>query len=107
MIVMDAPLQVVVGDSPSVAALVFLGRTAAFLIACWIAWRTYRGYERVRAPALLWLALGIALLAAVPTMVRFLLPTATNAPALTTTALARTSEVAGLLAILYAVYGRP
>ena len=101
------PLEAATGDSQSAVALVFVGRTIAFAIACWIVWRTYRGYERVRAPALLWLALGIALLAAVPTMVRFLVPTFTGAPGLTTTLLATTSEVAGLLAILYAVYGRP
>lgn len=101
------PLEAATGGSQSAAALVFVGRTIAFAIACWIAWRTYRGYERVRAPALLWLALGIALLAAVPTMVRFLIPTVTDATPLTTTLLATSSEIAGLLAILYAVYGRP
>ena len=103
----EAPLETATGGTPNVAALVFVGRAVAFAIACWIAWRAYRGYERARAPALLWLALGIALLAAVPTMVRFLVPTMIDAPALTTNVLATSSEVAGLLAILYAVYGRP
>ncbi|QLG49978.1 hypothetical protein [Natrinema halophilum] len=102
-----APLQTVSDGSTTVAIAVFLGQATAFVIACWIAKRSYDGYRDARRPALLWLALGIALLAAVPTVVRFLLPTVFDASSLTTSVLATASEIAGLTAILYTVYGRP
>ena len=98
------PLQSV-GEETS-ALLVFAGRALAFLLAVWIAHRAYSGYQDSRAPALFWLALGITLLAVVPTAARFLLPTFGTSP-LTTTLLATGSEIAGLAAILYTVYGRP
>jgi len=101
------PLQTVEGGTPTVAIAVFVGQAIAFVIACWIAKRSYDGYRDARRPALLWLALGIALLAAVPTVVRFLLPTLVGATSLTTSVVATTSEIAGLAAILYTVYGRP
>ena len=95
------------GGTTTVAIAVFVGQAVAFAIACWIAKRAYDGYRDARRPPLLWLALGIALLAAVPTVVRFLLPTLFGASSLTTTVLATASEIAGLTAILYTVYGRP
>ncbi|SEQ83607.1 DUF7521 family protein [Natrinema salaciae] len=95
------------GGTATVAVAVFLGQALAFLIACWIAKRSYDGYRDARRPPLLWLALGIALLAAVPTVLRFLLPTLLGASSVTTTVLASASEIAGLTAILYTVYGRP
>ncbi|MFD1565414.1 hypothetical protein ACFR99_17905 [Haloarchaeobius amylolyticus] len=100
-------LQTVTGGNASIAIAVFVGQAIAFVIACWIAKRAYDGYREARRPPLLWLALGIALLAAVPTAVRFLLPTLVGASSLTTTVLATASEIAGLTAILYTVYGRP
>lgn len=101
------PLQTSTGGDVTVAIAVLLGQAAAFVIACWIAKRAYDGYRDARRPPLLWLALGIALLAAVPTVVRFLLPTLLGASSLTTTVLATASEITGLTAILYTVYGRP
>ncbi|PCR92781.1 hypothetical protein [Natrinema ejinorense] len=95
------------GGTTTVAVAVFLGQATAFVIACWIAKRTYDGYRDVRRTPLLWLALGITLLAAVPTILRFLLPTLVGASSVTTTVFASISEVAGLTAILYTVYGRP
>ena len=100
-------LQTVTGGDASVAIAVFVGQTVAFVIACWIAKRAYDGYREARRPPLLWLALGIALLAAVPTAIRFLFPTVFGASSLTTTVLATTSEIIGLTAVLYTVYGRP
>ncbi len=100
------PLQT--GASAETAAvLVLLGRAVAFVLALWIANRAYRGYRRASDPALLWLALGITLLAAVPTVVRFLVPTLIDTSLLLTTVAATGSEIVGLAAILYAVYGRP
>ncbi|MFB1064386.1 hypothetical protein CP556_07040 [Natrinema sp. CBA1119] len=95
------------GGAVTIAIAVFVGQAVAFVIACWIAKRSYDGYRDARRPSLLWLALGIALLAAVPTVVRFLLPTLLGASSLTTTVLATASEIVGLTAILYTVYGRP
>ncbi|WP_254762322.1 hypothetical protein [Natrinema marinum] len=100
-------LQTVEGGAPTVAVAVLVGQATAFVIACWIAKRSYDGYRDARRPALLWLALGIALLSAVPTVVRFLFPTLLGATSLTTSVVATTSEIAGLTAILYTVYGRP
>ena len=107
MTAMNTPVLQTAGDPTTVALLVFVGRGLAFVLACWIAYRAYRGSQRAREPALIWLAVGIALLAAVPTAVRFLVPTMTDAASLSTTLLATSSEIAGLGAILYAVYGRP
>ncbi|WP_049924536.1 hypothetical protein [Halopiger djelfimassiliensis] len=101
------PLQAVSGDTPVVAVAVFLGQATAFVLACWIAKRSYDGYRDAHRRPLLWLALGITLLAAVPTGVRFLLPTLLGASSLTTTVFATASEIVGLAAILYTVYGRP
>lgn len=101
------PLLTTTGGSPLVGILVFLGQTLAFLLACWIALRAYRGYQRSSAPALLWLAVGIALLSAAPTMTRFLLPTLTDLSSVTVQIVATSGEVVGLLAILYAIFGNP
>ncbi|WP_222915253.1 hypothetical protein [Natrinema sp. SYSU A 869] len=101
------PIQTVEGGAMTVAIAVFVGQATAFVIACWIVKRAYDGYRDARRPALLWLALGITLLAAAPTILRFLLPTVFGASSVTTTVLANLSEVAGLTAILYTVYGRP
>lgn len=101
------PLQTVEGGATAVAIAVFVGQATAFVIACWIAKRSYDGYRDARQPPLLWLALGITLLAAAPTVLRFLLPTFFGASSVTTTVLATASEIAGLTAILYTVYGRP
>ncbi|OAQ53230.1 hypothetical protein HTG_07065 [Natrinema mahii] len=95
------------GGTTAIAVAVFLGQATAFVIACWIAKRSYDGYRDVRRKPLLWLALGITLLAAVPTVLRFLLPTLLGASSVTTSVLATSSEIAGLVAILYTVYGRP
>lgn len=100
-------LQTVSGGAATLAIAVLVGQATAFVIACWIAKRSYDGYRDARRPPLLWLALGITLLAAAPTVVRFLLPTLLGASSVTTTVLATASEIAGLVAILYTVYGRP
>jgi len=100
-------LQTVTGGGATIAIAVLVGQATAFAIACWVAKRAYDGYRDARRRPLLWLALGIALLAAVPTSIRFLLPTLFSASSLATTVLATASEIAGLTAILYTVYGRP
>ncbi|WP_276255222.1 DUF7521 family protein [Halomontanus rarus] len=88
-----------------VGILIFIGKAIAFVLACWIAYRAISGYRSVDDPTLLWLALGIVLLSVVPTIVRFLLPTA-GVTAVVTTLTARTCELAGLISILYSIYGR-
>lgn len=103
------PIQVASEGTLAVAIAVFLGQVIAFVLACWIAFRTYDGYREAGGsrPALYWLAVGIVLLAAVPTALRFVLPTLAGADSLTTTLVTTSSEIAGLGAILYAVFGRP
>jgi hypothetical protein len=99
-------LSTFTGGAPSVVALVVVGQALTAGLAAWIAVRTYRGYRRADDPALLWMAVGIALLTVGATTVEFLLPTVGGAP-VTTTLVARSSELTGLLAILYAIYGIP
>lgn len=88
----------------AIESFVFVGETAAFVLACWITHRAIRGYRTANRPALLWLALGIVLLSAVPTIARFLLPTV-GVASVVTTLIARSCELAGLLSILHAIYG--
>lgn len=94
------------GGTPSLVALVVVGQVVTAVLAGWIALRTFRGYRRSDDAALLWLAVGIALLAAGSTAAQFLLPTVGSATVVTTL-VARSSEVSGLVAILYAIYGVP
>jgi|AntDeeMinimDraft_5_1070356.scaffolds.fasta_scaffold07373_4 hypothetical protein len=101
------PLLTTTGGSLFVGVLVFVGQTLAFLLASWIVVRAYRGYQRTSAPALLWLAIGVALLSAAPTVARFLLPTLTDLPSVTVQVVATSGEIAGLLAILYSIFGNP
>ena len=95
------------GGTTTVTVAVFVGQAIAFVIACWIAKRAYDGYRDTRREPSFRHAAGIWFLAAVPTVVRFLLPTLLGASSLTTTVLATASEIVGLTAILYTVYGRP
>jgi len=100
-------LQSATGGSVPVAAAVLIGQAITFALACWIVYRAAEGYRASRAPALLWLAVGVALLAAAPTAARVLLPTFTSAPDVTVQGVALVGEVLGLTAILYAIYGKP
>jgi len=100
-------LQSATGGSVPVVAAVLVGQAIMFVLACWIVYRAAEGYRASRAPALLWLAVGVALLAAAPTAARVLLSTFTSAPDVTVRGVALVGEVLGLTAILYAIYGRP
>lgn len=90
----------------AIESLVFAGQAVAFVLACWITYRAINGFRAATGSALLWLALGIVLLSAIPTIVRFLLPTV-GVTAIVTAFTARICELIGLLAVLYAIYGRP
>ncbi|GAA0673131.1 hypothetical protein [Natronoarchaeum mannanilyticum] len=103
----DLLLQSATGGSVPVVAAALIGQTIAFALACWIVYRAASGYRASRAPALLWLAVGVALLSAAPTAARVLLPTFTSAPVVTVRGVALVGEVLGLTAILYAIYGKP
>ncbi|WP_323191135.1 hypothetical protein [Halostella sp. PRR32] len=100
------PLSTFTGGTPSVVALVVVGQVVTAALATWIAVRTYRGYQQADDAALLWLAVGVALLSVGATTVEFLLPSFGGAPVMTTL-VARSSELSGLFAILYAIYGIP
>jgi hypothetical protein len=88
-----------------IESLVFVGEAIAFVLACWIVYRAISGSRSDHGSSLLWLALGIVLLSAIPTIVRFLLPTI-GVMAVVTTLTARTCELAGLVSILYSIYGK-
>lgn len=95
------------GGSPIAVALALALAAVSILLSLGIVYRVYAGYRASGSPAQLALAIGLLLLTAVPTTIRFLIPTFTaGMPAvriLSTTA----SELAGLLAILYSVRGPP
>jgi hypothetical protein len=100
-------LQSAIGGSLPVVIAALVAQAMAFLLACWIVYRAASGYRASGAPALLWLAIGVALLGAAPGMTNLLLPTFTSVSALTVRGVALVGEVFGLLAILYAIYGQP
>ena len=100
-------LQSATGGSVPVAVAVLVGQAIVFALACWIVYRAASGYRAAKAPALLWLAVGVALLSAAPTAARVLLPTLTAAPAEIVRGVALIGELLGLTAILYAIYGNP
>lgn len=100
-------LQSVTGGSPPVVVAVLLGHAALLVLACWIVYRAFSGYRASGAPALLWLAVGIALLSVAPGVTNVVLPTFTSVSSVTTRSVALVGELLGLTAILYAIYGKP
>jgi len=93
------------GGSPLLVVAAIVGRFLMGLLAVAIAYRAFAGYRSVRSRPLLYLATGLVLLAVVPTILSFLLPTATDVSALGRTVVTTASELLGLLVILYAIYG--
>jgi hypothetical protein len=66
----------------------------------------FRGYRRGPGrPGMLYLALGLVLLATVPELLRITLPTLTSVDAVGRSVVVSASELVGLGLILWAVYG--
>lgn len=100
------PMQLTPGQG-TLAVLTFLGLAVATALALVITYQAIRGYRGSGNRGLLFLALGIVLLAAVPILVRIVLVNATTVSPELRSVVTTTSELAGLAAILYAIYGLP
>lgn len=95
------------GGPTAVAVLALLLMALAAVLGVLVAHRAYRGYRGSGDRGMLYLAAGIVLLAAGPTLLRFLVPTFTGVPTATLETATTVSELLGLAAILYSIYGNP
>ena len=80
-----------------------------FLVALFgtvIAYQAYRGYRRNDAPSMLYLAAGLLLLTLCPFLINVTVTTAFSARQILTVFLENVSRLAGLVAIMYSLYGR-
>ncbi|MFC6907112.1 DUF7521 family protein [Halalkalicoccus tibetensis] len=84
----------------------FVLAIGTIIVGTWVAMVAYHGYKRSENPSALFLAAGIALTSAGYTGTRILVPT-TGGSSLLTDAVASAVQFAGLVLVLYAVYGRP
>jgi len=103
---MTAPELSVEGGSLTAVAVGILLALATIALSAWIVHVAYRGYRESSERSILFLAVGIALTATVPTVARIVVPTV-GASALLSTAVAVAVQFSGLVWILSAVYGRP
>lgn len=102
------PLQASATGGPiAVVVLAMAALLLAAALAVGIAVRVLRGYRHTGDRAHLFLAVGLLLLIAVPTLLRFVLATFVPVPALARALVTTLSELAGLAAILYTIYGNP
>ncbi|WP_225307851.1 MULTISPECIES: hypothetical protein [unclassified Haloarcula] len=102
---MTAPKLTVEGGSAAGVVVAILLAIGIIALSAWITVVAYRGYRKSGDRSVLFLAVGIALTATVPTTARIALPTA-GISSLLTTAAAVGVQFAGLVVILYAIYGR-
>ncbi|THE63339.1 hypothetical protein D8Y22_18745 [Salinadaptatus halalkaliphilus] len=94
------------GGSTAVGLFAFGLAFATIVVGVWIALVAYRGYRRSGERSVLFLAVGIALASTVRTSASIVFSTA-GASSVVTNAVAVSSQFAGLVLILYAIYGRP
>jgi hypothetical protein len=101
-----SPVQIqATGGSPTVVALALLGLLVTALLSLVVAYLVVRGYRRNRNRARLYLAVGLVLLTTVPIVLQFWLTNFTDVSAGGRSVAANASKLAGLAAMLYAVYG--
>lgn len=98
------PLQTATGGSPAVVALTLLGLFVTAVLSLVVAYLLVRGYRRNRDRARLYLGIGLVLLTTGPIVLQFALTNAAVSPGIRSIA-ANTSKLAGLAAMLYAIYG--
>jgi hypothetical protein len=100
------PLQVTqTGDTLQVL-VVLASFLLSALLGLVIARKAYQGYRRNASPPMLYLAAGIVLLTAVPAVLSLFLSTFTALPNYLVVVATNGSELLGLLAIAYSLYGR-
>ncbi len=96
----------VVGGSTGVAIAAIVTFFVAVGLSLLVTYRVIEGYRGTRQPEILYLAVGIFLLAPAPMLFRFLLVNLTGVPIPIRSLVASGSELAGLGFILYTVYSR-
>lgn len=94
------------GGPIAVGLFALLLAFVTIVVGAWIAVVAYRGYRRSGERAVLFLAVGIAFVSTVHTSVRVVFSTA-GMSSVFTDATAVASQFAGLMLVLYAIYGRP
>ena len=100
------PLQVTqTGDTAQVLVVLATFLLSAIL-GLVIARKAYQGYRRNASRPMLYLAAGIVLLTAVPAILSLFLSTFTALPSYLVVVVTNGSELLGLLAIAYSLYGR-
>ncbi|RYJ08031.1 hypothetical protein ELS19_19765 [Halogeometricum borinquense] len=99
--------EITVSGGSIVAVLIGLGLALATIaLGAWIAIKMYRGYRRSGDRPTFYLAIGIGLASAAHTTVRVLLSTL-DVSLLLVNVVATAVQFAGLIFVLYAVYGDP
>ncbi|MCU4925084.1 hypothetical protein OB905_03660 [Halobacteria archaeon AArc-dxtr1] len=76
------------------------------LVGTVIAYQAYRGYRRNDSSSMLYLAIGLLLLTAVPFLLNVGLTTLVGTNRVATALLENVSRLLGLLTIMYSLYGR-
>ncbi|MFW5974277.1 MAG: DUF7521 family protein [Natrialbaceae archaeon] len=76
------------------------------LLGTIIAYQAYRGYRRNEARSMLYLAVGLLLLTLVPFVLNVVLTTFVQPDQIVTVFAENVSRLAGLLVIMYSLYGR-
>lgn len=84
-------------------SLLFLFPAVVAIAGVFVAYQAYRGYQRNESRPMLYLAVGIVLLTAVPVGVDYALLTLTAATDAEILLMITVSHLAGILAILYAL----
>ncbi|ELZ23346.1 hypothetical protein C477_02324 [Haloterrigena salina JCM 13891] len=93
-----------VGGSTPVVLAAIVTFLAATVLAVLVTYRFVEGYRRTKARPILWLAVGMFLLAPGPMFLRLLAGNVAAIPLSAQLLVTTLSELCGLLAILYAVY---
>jgi len=76
------------------------------LVGTVIAYQAYRGYRRNDATSMLYLSVGLLLLTLFPFVANVALTTLANAASVVTVFVENLCRLAGLLVIMYSLYGR-
>ncbi|WP_267641344.1 DUF7521 family protein [Haloarchaeobius amylolyticus] len=100
------PMQVSQPGTELQAAVVLATFVLSTLLGLFIARKAYQGYRRNDSGPMLFLAIGIVLLTAVPALLSVGLSTFTGLPGSLVVAATNVAELGGLVAIAYSLYGR-
>lgn len=103
--IVPIPVQVeVVGGTPTLAAVTVAAFFLTVLLAVFVTYRFARGYLRTRRRPLLYLTVGLLLLAPLPMFLRLAFGNVVPVTATERTILVTASKLCGLLVILGVVY---